>query len=539
MMPVSEQDRDPNSRVLVRTVSAAIPALIYIVAVLVFIKDNYALLDFPLDDAWIHRVYSRALAYGHGFAYNVGQQEAGSTSPLWSVVSAPAHWLGVLGTDAVVLAVKVIGVFLGLVSVLTVQRVAYRLSGSRLAAVLAASLFGLEPRLLFSALSGMETCLLVSVLTGACLMLTEKRPLSFLLLLGLAPVVRPEAMILLPFSLAGIVMILRTDRGILAKVASCCVPILPSGLWAGFCLCVTGHIFPNTFYLKAHHFVLGVPELKVGVNAIAQHGLFAPWLILAGISAFGLLCLKRTTHSLPSFMLFVAAPVLYVLGVVGSRRILLEGYYWTRWIDPASILITAAVCMGCSFLLTLAFDNVKDRFGKVALSWQSRIKILISSVSLVCLLLSLPSFVDAFSDRRDHLASDSRVIATMNVQMGRWIHENSARDSVVGVNDAGAIRYFGGRHTVDLLGLNNADIAFGKVGKEEAIAGTDWLVIFPELFRRGGKLAQILEEFEPRIEITMPLEEYTICNEPGQTQKVAFQKKTPTLRSSGRDTSRR
>ena len=43
---------------------------------------------FPLDDAWGHLVYGRALATWQGLAYNPGQPEAGVTSPLWTYLCA-------------------------------------------------------------------------------------------------------------------------------------------------------------------------------------------------------------------------------------------------------------------------------------------------------------------------------------------------------------------------------------------------------------------------------------------------------------------
>src|SRR6185436_5644435 len=47
------------------------PAIVYgaaLVAFLAWSPDNRG--QFPLDDAWIHRVYARSFAWGHGFAYN-------------------------------------------------------------------------------------------------------------------------------------------------------------------------------------------------------------------------------------------------------------------------------------------------------------------------------------------------------------------------------------------------------------------------------------------------------------------------------------
>jgi hypothetical protein len=64
---------------------------------------------------------------------------------------------------------------------------------------------------------------------------------------------------------------------------------------------------------------------------------------------------------------------------------------------------------------------------------------------------------------------------------------------VVGVNDAGAIRYFGNRRTIDLVGINNQDIAFKRVSVLEELNQCDWLAIFPGWFQDEG--AHILAQF--------------------------------------------
>ena len=76
------------------------------------LTSTLALSGFPLDDAWIHRVYARSFAFGDGFAYNPGDQQAGATSPLWVIITAPAHWFAFVGERAPVVVVKLIGLAL-------------------------------------------------------------------------------------------------------------------------------------------------------------------------------------------------------------------------------------------------------------------------------------------------------------------------------------------------------------------------------------------------------------------------------------------
>ncbi len=509
--------------------STAIPLLIYAAAVLAFIQNPYAVHDFPLDDAWIHRVYAQSLAFGHGLAYNDGQQEAGSTSPLWSLVTAPAHGLEALGTDSVVFAVKAIGVLLGLICVLRVQRIAARLTGSQRAGGIAAALFAMDPKFLFSTLSGMETCLLVALLVSACWMLLDNKPWQFLALISLAPVTRPEALIVLPCALAGILSIWQTHRRFLPKVLACLVPILPMTMWVCFCLLATGHLLPNTFYIKARPFLLGMPELMTALTAVTQYGLVAPVVFLAGIVAFGVLSLRKRMCAGPVVLFLALVPLVYVLGVVGSRKVALDGYYWTRWIDPAAHLLTMAFCIGCAFALTTSQDCTMGDSVAGAPARPAWMPFIPRALGVALLFSSVPTYVDSFADRRGHLASDARVIAITNVRMGRWIEQHTPKDAVVGVNDAGAIRYFGQRHTVDLLGLNNADIAFHKVTALNAMTHLDWLVIFPALFNKGALGSSLAANYESRLEITIPPEEYTICNSASQTYLVAFQRKQPVV----------
>ena len=41
---------------------------------------------FPLDDSWIHLVFARNLATGHGLSFNPGDLVIGSTAPLWTAL---------------------------------------------------------------------------------------------------------------------------------------------------------------------------------------------------------------------------------------------------------------------------------------------------------------------------------------------------------------------------------------------------------------------------------------------------------------------
>src|SRR4026208_2322007 len=49
---------------------------------------------FPLDDAWIHLTYARNLAEHREWAFRLGEQSAGSTSPLWTALLSIGFLIG-------------------------------------------------------------------------------------------------------------------------------------------------------------------------------------------------------------------------------------------------------------------------------------------------------------------------------------------------------------------------------------------------------------------------------------------------------------
>jgi arabinofuranosyltransferase len=491
------------------------PLVVYVVVLALFVRNRYAAFQFPIDDAWIHRIYSRSFAYGHGFAYNVGQQEAGSSSPFWAIVSAPAQWLEPLGGTSVAGGVKLIGVALCFAAVLFLQQTIIRITKLPLAATVAAILFAIQPRLLFSALSGMENSLLVALWVGAAYAYVNNRHLVALVLLGLMPVSRPEAVLLLPLAGLALLHMVRAKTDVRIIIAGLIALLAPLLLWMAFCRYTNGHLLPNTFYLKTRSVTLEYEQLRLSLEALAQYSVLPKWIIPLGCVIFIYRCGIR--YWVVSLLLIVV-PVLFAVAVVCSRGFNLNGYYWTRWIDPAALVLNAAAVSGLAFLVVFEIPN---RLSIVR--WKPVLQYGVGFIGILLIGSSIPNFIQNYVDRRGHMSSDSRAIALMNVRMGQWLNENTDRDDVIGVNDAGAIKYFSNRKTVDLLGLNNAEIAFRKVPKSKAISRVDWLAIFPSWFPKEG--ANIFRNFRKRHRITIPLKEYTICNCGGQTEMVALQKK--------------
>lgn len=464
-----------------------------------FASSPFSLLDFPLDDAWIHRIYSAAFASGNGFEYNPGQIEAGSTSPLWSIITAPIHWFEDLGISALVIGVKLTGILLALGSVLCCVRIGDRLTGSKLPGTAAAIMLALDPRTAFSALSGMETMLLVFLWLAAVDQLSRRHYPAAAVLISLTPTARPEALVLLPFfvlALFSTLMPLRTNWKKLWVMGLMPIPML---LWSLFCRLSNGHWLPTTFYMKSTAVEIGAVQFSTGWKVLGMNGPLPSIVMATALLLLGLLVVKRAGSGIAPALMLLAAPLAFLFGVLFSRDYLTAGYYWVRWTDPAVILLTAVT----GFALGGLLDRLSN---KTAL-------ITAAAAAILC----LPHFISASTAWRARLISDARNIHLLQVQTGKWLAENTPDDAVIGVNDAGAIRYFSQRTTIDLMGLNNADIAFGRKqpGRTPAV---NYLAVTPAWFYGTG----LLDGLENLAHFAVPADEYTITSNKGQREILIY-----------------
>jgi hypothetical protein len=416
---------------------------------------------FPLDDAWIHRVYARALASGRGFAYN-DAQEAGCTSPLWVVLTAPVQWLAPLGTTAVVIGVKVVGALCGAAAVAAVYRLTRLLEAAPWAAAIAASLVASEPALAFSTLAGMEVVLALALWLWAVAAIRGARWRATWLLLGALPVARPEAAVLVVAALAAIAASGELRRAVATPWLAAL--FVPSVMWAGFCELATGHLLANTFYIKGE---LHLGSLAMVPGVLVQHGWSRTIVALAaGLVALAV-CTKHRADRVAAALLALGS-LGFVAAVVMTRMYLPTGYYWTRWTEPGVLAVAAAAAIGLALGLDAAIARDK-RAIVVALA--------------VAVAASLPLELASVAERARRFASDAHAVAELNIAPGEWLAAHTPPDAIIAVNDAGAMRYFGNRTTIDLMGLNTADLAFDRVAPAVLATKIDFAAVYPVLVR--------------------------------------------------------
>ncbi|TAK10949.1 MAG: hypothetical protein EPO32_13530 [Anaerolineae bacterium] len=393
---------------------------------------------FPLDDSWIHQTYARNLAQRGEWSFIPGQPSAGLTAPLWALLLAPGHWLGLAPYAWAWLLGGLCLAGLGWAAVAGWGALAQSRPGWAHAA---AALLVFEWHSVWAAASGMETALFSLMALAALVLLLriaksdDWRPwLGLGALIGLSAWVRPEGITLLvPAALAALLGSRQRQSlgALLGGFALTFVPYLLFNRW------LAGAWWPNTFYAKQAEYashreaplftrVLQQGFLPlVGVGIVLLPGFVyrlvtavrrREWAVLLGAAwAAGHLALyalrlpvtfQHGRYAMP------AMPVLYLWGFAGLAE----------WVKPSAR----------AFGLRL--------FSRFALA-------------LAAAVLGLFYALGAQA-----YATDVGIINTEMVAAARWLAANSEPDDLIAAHDIGALGYFAPRPLLDLAGLVSPEV---------------------------------------------------------------------------------
>ncbi len=463
-------------------------------AYLIFEQSQMNGWGFPLDDPWIHFQFARNIADGHGFALNAGEPVSGSTSPLWTLLLAAVH-LVAQDASAVAFVAKLIGfLLLGVSGYLGGQLLRRWGATAGIAAFGGVALVTMAP-LGWGALSGLEVSLYVALSLGALLagqdIRTFKRRLLTSALFALAVYARPECLALL-----GIYVF---DRALLGRAPGRWMNLLQvvllSIIWmvpyALLNYSLSGLIFPHTFRVK----VGGVG--LVGTLSRGEFGAFSRLLFSSGPSYVGDFIghLFRSNPLLPWGVLasvFLVTPRL----LRSERRTLLPVLLVLLY---AYLLGVAAPFRGAAFqggryiANLVAVATLVGVWGWSELVRQVHVRAVTGGLVLAVLLIAAGTFnqLTAGASTARNAVRSAKSIEAVQVQLGRWLHENTPVDAVVAANDIGAISYFSERRILDLAGLANPDVVpYLKEhrGIDPAAkaylrkAQPDYMVLFPRWF---------------------------------------------------------
>lgn len=417
---------------------------------------------FPLDDSWIHLTYARNLALRGEWSFLPGQNSAGSTSPLWTFLLAPAFYLPV----APYLWTYFLGGLMLFLLAWRIEKTLRQLQPSYQTSLPWAGLLILfEWHLVWAAVSGMEILLHAFLVTTVLSLLILNQPRFLLLgiLTGLSVWSRPDGLTLLgPVVLYALIhpstpnqKAAGLGRAMLG-FAGFFVPYLL------FNLLLNGTPWPNTFYAKQAEYAFWqhVPFFSklwefastyfVGVNLFLLPAVI--YLVFKAIQ-------KRRWGILLTFIWIVGYVALY------TERLPL--YQYGRYIMP-----TIPVFM----LLGLVFFDCW--LPAIRTRWQRRLRFAwISMISLLGIIL--------WGYGASLYARDVAWIESEMVQTALWTKENLPQDALVAVHDIGALGYFNPQEQIlDLAGLVSPEI-IPIIRDEEALAGyleeqgATHLIIFP------------------------------------------------------------
>ncbi|MBN9757877.1 MULTISPECIES: hypothetical protein [unclassified Pseudonocardia] len=432
-------------------VSGALALLLGAVLVAVSVGYNRGSLVPPLDDVYIHLQYARQFGDGEPLRYQPGAEiTTGASSLLWMVLLGAAHAVGFDGRW--LLAVAVVGGVVGVACAAGFTSAAATRLGGRAAGWWAGLLTALCGPLLWGGASGMEVGLLAALATGTLLSYLRERPRfrATPVVAALLALTRPEGFLLAAaFTAAMAWTLLRPAPGPAARagrpwgrLALVAVPVV---VFAGQLLLyrvLTGTSQANgvlakswlhTGFLRqpleiADHVQRNVAAILASLSGLSGQDVLAPLALVLAVLGVAVLAARRERVLAVVLGGGLASVVLAVATLTTAM------WQDLRYLQPFLPLLLLLVVLGAGLV-----GNRAARTGLLA----------------VVLLFTLAA-TPAWALRLGQQASAMR---EGPVSVAQWIAGNVPPGDADAVNDVGAAAWFGGRRTVDLVGLTTNGMA--------------------------------------------------------------------------------
>jgi arabinofuranosyltransferase len=405
--------------------------------------------EFRLDDSFITYRYSRNFAQGIGLVYNAGDDVLSTTAPLYAIL------LGIL--SFVIPDFHLLGNLIGTLSIGLGGWLIYNLLPRRMSESI--RLWGGLIYVLSSPLwlaLGMETAFWIMLVLAAIWLIQEKRWAWGGLLIGLAALSRPDA--ILPAGLLGLMLIAtsvnstgtsqRWWQPVIYYGVAAIIPILIFAVWA---YATYGSPFPVTLGAKNAQAILGITGL--GVDVTTWEGLR---LILRSLMvqsplyiALALLVLFGCTNTFSASMVIVVAwGALHLLAYMLLKVAPYRWYYAP--LVPGAVLLAAS---GLDYLL----ERLRIRRVKAA-------SVLVAAIAVFPLIAQVTSF-SLISQRIQNGGPVDVMLPIVDWQAyretGEWLDKNTPSNATVGVAEVGQIGFYARRYMTDYLGLLQPDVAAG------------------------------------------------------------------------------
>ncbi|HKQ18155.1 MAG TPA: hypothetical protein VJW75_00280 [Candidatus Eisenbacteria bacterium] len=463
-------------------------------------------ISLPLDDGFIYLQYSRAIAEGHPFVYTPGNDPTTGATSLWyPFLLLPPHLLR-LSPALCIGWTLLLGLVGYVLSALLSARLGARLGGLG-GGALALFLFLSSPFLLWGYMSGMELPLYGTALLATVLVYLRERhdarfPTLPWWLFALAGS-RPEGAVLCGvFGLLAIHDRRRVARRageaqswtprLLLPFAAAALPFVVNLLVAGSIESTSSQaksILAEPYETTRREYLTGAPLIWRETAAL--------YLSMLELGPGGRIPAPIAWTNGAAVLLFLA------LAFVPRRR------PWEGGLALVPLLALGIVLNSLPFsgfvhllryhhgLYTLVLVLLAAGWGRLAwLAWDRTPRVLGAALAAAALLIPLSVWIPRLLPEVDRVplfyAHNCENILHQQVAVGRWIDKNLPKNAVVGMNDAGAIAYYGRRSTVDLVGLTSAGYArvyrsglaclFEHVRRQPPERTPTYFAIYPEWF---------------------------------------------------------
>ncbi|MBW8012335.1 MAG: hypothetical protein FVQ83_14065 [Chloroflexi bacterium] len=225
---------------LVRTPEFQIKALIGAAIVLRVVWIAYT--NFTYEDAFITFRYSRQLAEGNGFVYNIGERVYGTTTPLFTILTS--IWLLITRSD-VVLGGRILNLAATLGAFILLAKTLRNAGSSHVQSFLAIFLLSFTSKLWIIDTGGMETSLVIFFMAASWYTYVKGEIRWTGILLGFLLLTRPDTF-LWPVSL-GIIELFSKPKNAFRMALAAGLTYLP---WAIFATLYFGSPIPHTVIAK-------------------------------------------------------------------------------------------------------------------------------------------------------------------------------------------------------------------------------------------------------------------------------------------------
>ncbi len=406
-----------------------------------------------LDDSYIHFQYARAIVEGHPMRYQGGEPiSSGATSQLWPALLAPFYAMGFRG-EAILWPAWGLS-FLALAGLAYEAWAIARGLVSQVVAVAAAAMVLTFGGHLWCAASGMEVVPFAWLLARSARRASEwaegsgartGRRLGELVALAIAaPLMRPEGAIV-PL-LVALVVAWHPRRSGPRGRAEALLPLLGLLITPLLLLAMTGKLTTSTTQVKLavgnpYHPLLPTfqANARLLVNTLLNGEVWSAEFLPRGGAGIALMSLvavvargaatRRPVRAVAvlAFALAMFAPCAYVTFLWNRLR-----YLWpfaTGW-------LVALACL--AEVIGSLLSRVRRSYAVVAP--------LVGFGIAGMLSMKLDGVID-------DVANSASGIDRQHVKVGKWVKAHLPEDARIGLNDTGAIAYFGDRRTFDIVGL--------------------------------------------------------------------------------------